>query len=283
MTSTKNEPPQNYNPQEAEVKWQNYWKENKIFNFDEKSTLPVYSIDTPPPYASADHLHVGHGMHYSQFEFVARFQRMRGKNVFFPMGYDDNGLPTERFVEKKHNLNKSKTTRAEFVKLCLEETRKTGKTYHDLFTKLGFSIDWDSLYHTIGERAQRVGQKSFLDLYKKGRLERTDYPTMWCTTCQTTIAQADLENVEMNSHFNDIIFKAGGKDLIIATTRPEMIPACVALCFNPSDTRYQQLKGKFATIPLFNYEVPILADESVNPEKGTGLMMVCTFGDKEDI
>src|SRR3989344_5964165 len=283
MTSTKNEPPQNYNPQEAEVKWQNYWKENKIFNFDEKSTLPVYSIDPPPPYASADHLHVGHGMHYSQFEFVARFQRMRGKNVFFPMGYDDNGLPTERYVEKKYKIDKSKTTRKDFIKLCLEETKKTGQTYYDLFTRLGFSIDWSLLYQTIGDKARRVAQQSFLDLYKKGRLEHIDQPTAWCTQCQTTIAQADFDNVDMTSHFNDIIFKSGGKDLIIATTRPELLPACVALFHHPEDKRYQQLKGKFAQVPLFNYEVPILADESVNPEKGTGLMMVCTFGDKEDI
>jgi len=283
MTSTKNEPPQNYNPQEAEVKWQNYWKENKIFNFDEKSTLPVYSIDTPPPYASADHLHVGHGMHYSQFEFVARFQRMRGKNVFFPMGYDDNGLPTERYVEKKYKIDKSKTTRKDFIKLCLEETKKTGQTYYDLFTRLGFSIDWSLLYQTIGDKARRVAQKSFLDLYKKGRMELVDQPTAWCVNCQTSIAQADFENVELSSHFNDIIFKCGGQDLVIATTRPELLPACVALFCHPDDERYLKYKGKFAQVPLFNYEVPLLCDESVNKDKGTGLMMVCTFGDKEDI
>lgn len=275
--------PQRYNPQEAEPKWQKFWLENKIFKFDEKSKKPIYSIDTPPPYASADHLHVGHGMHYSQFEFVARFQRMRGKNVFFPMGYDDNGLPTERYVEKKYNINKSKTSRSEFVKLCLEETKKTGKTYYDLFTRLGFSIDWNLLYQTISEKAQRVAQKSFIDLYQKGRLERVDIPTMWCTSCQTTLAQADIDDMEMASHFNDIIFKCGGKDLIIATTRPELIPACVTVCYHPDDQRYQNLKGKFAQVPLFKYEVPILAADSVDKEKGTGLMIVCTFGDKEDV
>ena len=275
--------PKQYDPKEAEPRLQQFWKENKIYKFDEKSKQPIYSIDTPPPYASADHLHVGHGMHYSQFEFVARFQRMLGKNVFFPMGYDDNGLPTERYVEKKHKIDKSKISRAKFIELCLEETKKTGQTYYDLFTRLGFSIDWDLLYHTIGDRARRVSQKSFLDLYKKGHLERIDAPTTWCTKCQTTIAQAELENVEMKSHFNDLVFKCGGKELIIATTRPELLPACVALFYHPDDERYQPLKGKFATVPLFNYEVPILADESVAKDKGTGLMMVCTFGDKEDI
>ncbi|MBT4936141.1 valine--tRNA ligase [Candidatus Woesearchaeota archaeon] len=275
--------PKRYDSHESEPKWQKYWEEKKTYKFDETNNTNIFSIDTPPPYASAGHLHVGHGMHYSQFEFVARFQRMRGKNVFFPMGYDDNGLPTERFVEKKHNINKSKITRQEFIKLCLEETKKAGKTYNDLFTSLGFSIDWSLLYQTIGDKARRVAQKSFIDLYNKDRLERVDQPTTWCTTCQTTIAQADFENQNIQSHFNDIIFKSEGQDLIIATTRPELLPACVALFYNPEDERYTKLKGKMATVPLFNYQVPILEDESVAKDKGTGLMMVCTFGDKEDI
>ncbi len=274
--------PKKYNPQESEPKWQEYWQKHQIFKFDPKDKN-IYSIDTPPPYASADHLHVGHGMHYSQFEFVARYKKMQGFNVFFPMGFDDNGLPTERYVEKKHKINKSKITRKEFIKLCLKETEKTGKTYHDLFTRLGFSIDWNLLYHTIGDKAMRVAQKSFLDLYKKNRLERIDSPTLWCTKCQTTISQADLENQELNSQFSDIIFKHKNQDLIISTTRPEMLPACVALFYHPEDKRYQKLKGKFAKVPLFNYEVPILSDEAVDQEKGTGLMMVCTFGDKEDV
>lgn len=275
--------PQNYDPKISEPKWQKFWQEHKIFQYQEKSKKPVYSIDTPPPYASADHLHVGHGMHYSQFEFVARYKKMQGHNVFFPMGYDDNGLPTERFVEKKHNLDKSKISRKDFIKLCLEDTKIAGQTYQDLFTRLGFSIDWNLLYHTINDKARRVAQKSFIDLHQKDRLERTDYPTMWCTSCQTTIAQADLDNLELTSSFNDIIFKCRSQDLIISTTRPEMLPACVALFFHPDDQRYQKLKGKFAKVPLFDYEVPILTDESVALDKGTGLMMVCTFGDKEDV
>ena len=225
--------PKRYDPKEAEPRWQKFWQKEKCYVFNEKGKGKIYSIDTPPPYASADHLHVGHGMHYSQFEFVARFKRMQGFNVFFPMGYDDNGLPTERFVEKKCKVNKNKVSRKEFIKLCMKESEKAGKTYHELFTRLGFSIDWNLLYHTIGEKAMRVAQKSFIDLYRKGRLERTDYPTTWCTTCRTTIAQADLENMEMSSHFNDIVFKCGGKELIISTTRPELLPACVGLFYHP--------------------------------------------------
>lgn len=275
--------PKNYEPEESEKKWNKYWEENKIYDFNPESKKEIFSIDTPPPYASADHLHVGHGMHYSQFEFVARFKKLRGYNVFFPMGFDDNGLPTERFVEKKHNVDKTKISRDDFIKLCMKETEVTGKTYRNLFTSLGFSLDWNTLYHTIGPRARFVAQKSFIDLYKKGLLYRKDAPVMWDTKMQTTLAQADLEDIEMKSHFNDIIFKAGKKEVIIATTRPELLPACVALFANPNDERYQDLKGSFATVPIFNYDVPILFDEAVSIDKGTGLMMVCTFGDKEDI
>ncbi|MBR9683822.1 valine--tRNA ligase [Candidatus Woesearchaeota archaeon] len=273
-----------YDSKEAEPRLQKFWDKNKTYAFDTKSKKEIYSIDTPPPYASADHLHVGHGMHYSQFEFVARYKRMKGFNVFFPIGFDDNGLPTERYVEKKYKTNKSRISRAEFIKLCLKETEKTGKVYRDLFDRLGFSLDWSLLYHTIGEKARRVAQKSFIDLYKKERLERINSPTLWCTKCQTTISQADLENVDLKSEFNDIIFKCGNKKLIISTTRPELLPACVALFHHPDDKRYQSLKGKSAEIPLFkDHKVPILTDESVDQEKGTGLMMVCTFGDKEDV
>jgi len=272
-----------YDAQKIEAKWIGKWKKSNLFKFDGKSKKEIFSIDTPPPYASADHLHVGHGMSYSHIEFIARYQKMRGKNIFFPMGYDDNGLPTERFVENKHRINKSKITRKEFIKLCLEETKKTGKTYFELFSRLGFSIDWSLLYQTIGDNARRVGQKSFLELYKQGRVERVDLPSMWCTKCQTNLAQADLDNLEFESTFNDVAFNSSGKELIISTTRPELIPACVALFYNPKDKRYAHCKGKFAKVPLFDYEVPILSDESVDIEKGTGLMMVCTYGDKEDI
>jgi len=273
----------NYEAQLVEKKWQEYWDKKKIYSFDPESKKTIYSIDTPPPYASADHLHVGHAMHYSQFEFVARYKKMRGFNVFFPMGYDDNGLPTERFVEKKHNVNKSTITRANFIKLCLEETKRCGQVYHDLFNNLGFSLDWSLLYHTIDYRSRFVSQAGFIELYKKGSLEHNDLPTTWCMNCQTTIAQADFDNIELLSQFHDIAFKCGPKDLIIATTRPELIPACVALFANPQDERYNGLKGKSARVPLFNYEVPILFDETVDKEKGTGLMMCCTFGDKEDV
>ena len=275
--------PKNYDFVESEKKWSLFWADNNVYEFEKDSAKQIFSIDTPPPYASANHLHVGHAMHYSQFEFVARYKRMRGFNVFFPMGFDDNGLPTERFVEKKYKVDKSKTSRGDFVELCLKETKICGETYNNLFNSLGFSIDWGLLYQTIGERARAVSQRSFLDLYKKNKLYRQDAPVMWDTKMQTTLAQADLEDVEMTSHFNDIIFNVGAKELVVATTRPELLPACVAVFYHPSDSRYNNLKGKFASVPLFDYDVPILPDEQVSIDKGTGLVMCCTFGDKTDI
>ena len=275
--------PKKYDFKASEKKWNEYWKKKEIYKFDSKSKKKIYSIDTPPPYVSASHLHVGHAMHYSQFEFIARYKRMKGFNVFFPMGFDDNGLPTERFVEKTHNVNKSKISRKEFTKLCLDETKKGIENYKNLWDSLGISVDWNLTYSTIDPRSTLVAQKSFIELYKKGFLERKDIPIIWDVKLQTSLAQADLEDVEKSSYFNDIIFKTEEENLVISTTRPELLPACVGLFYNPKDKRYKKLKDLKAKVPLFDYEVPILEDESVEIDKGTGLMMVCTFGDKEDI
>ncbi|HLD15715.1 MAG TPA: valine--tRNA ligase [Candidatus Nanoarchaeia archaeon] len=274
---------ENYVSKEAEKKWQEYWEKNKIFEY-KKGKKPVYSIDTPPPYVSADHLHLGHAMSYSQAEFIARYKRMKGFNVFYPMGFDDNGLPTERFVEKKYNIDKSKISRKEFIQLCLKETKEGIKTYKKLWTSLGISVDWNENYSTIDKKCQKISQKSFIDLYKKKRVERREEPIMWCNKCQTALAQADLEDLEKNSFLNEINFESeDGKKLTISTSRPELIPACVALFVNKNDKRYKNLIGKRAKVPLMDYSVPIIGDDKVDMEFGTGLMMVCTFGDIEDI
>lgn len=275
--------PKKYNYQNREKHWRGYWEENKIYKFEEKSSKPIYSVDTPPPYVSAEHLHAGHIMSYSQAEFVARFKRMQGFNVFYPMGFDDNGLPTERFVEKKYDIDKSKIERSEFIDLCLKETKKGRKNYEDLWTKLGISVDWSKTYSTINELCQRVSQWSFIDLYKKGNIYRKKSPVHWCPFCQTALSQADLEDEELTSSLNYINFDIEGEKRTIATTRPELLPACVAIFANPDDDRYQSLKGKKVTIPLFEHQVPVLYDESVDPEYGSGLMMVCTWGDSEDV
>ena len=272
-----------YNFTEREDFWRKYWHENKIYEFNSESEKPFYAVDTPPPYVSADHLHFGHIMSYSQAEFIVRYKRMTGFEVFYPMGFDDNGLPTERFVEKKYNINKKEITRPDFIKKCLDETKIGAETYRNLWSLIGISVDWSKTYSTINNHCQKISQWSFLDLYKKGKISQREEPGSWCTTCQTALAQADLEDEELDSKMNYINFKdEEGVNLLIATTRPELIPACVALFANPNDNRYKNLIGKNAIIPMSNHKVPVLSDESVDIELGTGLMMVCTWGDNED-
>lgn len=284
MNHMAKELPKIYDPKLVEKKWQDFWEKEGIYKFDRNSSRPIFSIDTPPPYVSADHLHVGHAMSYTQAEIIIRYRRMKGECIFYPMGFDDNGLPTERFVEKKYKIDKNNITRKEFVDLCLKETAEGGKVYESLWRSLGLSIDWSLLYSTISPLSQKVAQRSFLDLYQKKRIYREDSPTFWCTHCQTALAQADLEDKEDQSFMYDIKFKfEDGKDAIISTTRPELIPACVALYVNPNDERYQKYINQLAIVPITNEKVPIKTSEQVDIEKGTGLMMVCTWGDVEDI
>jgi valyl-tRNA synthetase len=273
-----------YNLKEIEERWKKYWEEKQIYKFNPNSGKPLYSVDTPPPYVSADHLHAGHIMSYAQAEFIVRFKRMRGFNVYYPMGFDDNGLPTERFVENKYKIDKSKITKSEFIKLCLEETEFGSRTYKNLWNNLGISVDWSKTYSTIGPLATKISQWSLIELYQKGALYRSDEPILWCTFCQTALAQADLEDREVESKMYFISFKgSNGKNLTIGTTRPELIPACVALYVNPEDARYKDLIGQKASVPLFDHEVTIGSSDRVDPKLGTGLMMVCTWGDQEDL
>ena len=272
-----------YNPKEAEQRWQRFWEENGTYHFNPDSQEKVYSVDTPPPTVSGK-MHLGHAFSYSQQDFIVRYKRMNGFNVFYPFGTDDNGIPTERLVEKMKNVRARDMERTQFVKLCLktldEELRPK---YIADWKRIGMSCDWRIFYTTINEHCQRISQKSFINLYKEGREYRKEAPTMWCPECQTGISQVECADKELQSHFNDIIFKIEGKDLVIATTRPELLPACVAVFYNPSDKRYQSLEGKKAKVPLFDFEVPIIPDDRADPEKGTGLVMCCTFGDQTDM
>ena len=276
--------PKRYQPPEAEPRLRKLWETLNIYRYNPDSDRQVFSVDTPPPYVSSAHLHVGHAMSYSQAEFIVRYKRMRGFNVFYPMGFDDNGLPTERYVENKYKINKRKTTRPDFVELCLKETKLGAQTYRELWEALAISVDWSLLYSTIDPRSQRTSQTSFVDLYEKGMIDRRDEPIQWCFHCGTSLAQADVEIEEQPSALNDIVFKSeDGQDLIIATTRPELIPACVAVYVHPDDERYRDLVGKNAIVPLFDYPVPIKTSEAVDITFGTGLMMVCTWGDNDDV
>jgi len=267
-----------YDHRAVEAAARELWEAHDIYRYDRGGDGPVFSVDTPPPYVSAAHLHVGHAMSYSQPDFIVRYRRMRGERVFYPIGFDDNGLPTERYVEQAHGVRAVDMTRAEFTALCLTETRQVAERYEDLWRRLGLSVDWSLRYSTIDARCQRTAQTSFVTLHQAGYLRRAEDPILWCPEDRTSLAQADVEDLERTSRLHTIRFQP---DLPIATTRPELLPACVALYHHPADTRYAGLER--ATVPLFGYEVPVLTDESVDPEYGTGLMMVCTFGDSEDV
>ena len=271
-----------YNIKKREEYWRKYWQKNKVYKFKEKSDKPVFSVDTPPPYVSASHLHAGHIMSYAQAEFVVRFKRMTGYNVFYPMGFDDNGLPTERFVEKKYKIDKSKITRKEFIKLCLKETKIGAENYKKLWNLLGISVDWSQTYSTINKHSQKVSQKSFIDLYKKGLIYRDEKPIMWCTTCQTAVSQADLEDQEKETNLVFIKVKTElGDELTFATTRPELLYSCVGISVYPSDKRYKKYIGKKIIMPLSGTEIEITTDKIVDPDFGTGIVYFCSSGDRQ--
>ena len=281
--------PQNYDTKETEKRWQNAWEEQKVYQWDQSASRErTYVIDTPPPTVSGA-LHMGHVFSYTQADFIARFQRMAGKTVFYPMGFDDNGLPTERLVEKVKKVNAHKYIqehgREGFVELCEGVAEEARSEFRALFKSIALSVDWEQEYHTISDETRLISQMSFLDLFHKGEVERKYQPMLWDPVDLTAIAQAEVEDKEMESHFNDIHFGIEGSDekIVIATTRPELLPACVAVFYHPDDARYQHLKGKQAVTPLFGVKVPIMEDDTVEPEKGTGIMMCCTFGDEADI
>ncbi len=298
-----------------EAKWLAHWETEGAYRFDRtRSREDVYAIDTPPPTVSGS-LHVGHVFSYTHTDVIARFQRMRGKAVFYPMGWDDNGLPTERRVQnyfgvrcdpslpydasfvppekpEKHPISIS---RPNFVELCARLTVEDEKVFESLWRRLGLSVDWALTYATISKDAQRVSQMAFLHLLKKpaapsdaGRVLTRAYqveaPTLWDVDFKTAVAQAELEDREMPGAYHKIRFaKPGGGFVEIDTTRPELIPACVALVAHPDDERYKPLFNTNVVTPLFSVPVPVKAHPLADPEKGTGIAMICTFGDTTDV
>jgi valyl-tRNA synthetase len=271
-----------YDPRESEQKWIAYWEKEKIFAFDPEAKGPVYSIDTPPPTVSGK-MHIGHAFSYAQQDIIARYKRLRGLNVFYPFGTDDNGLPTERLVEKLKNVKGAQMERQAFIKLCEETLKEIRPAFVADWKRIGMSCDFNLFYSTINRHCQQISQWSFLELQKQGRAYRREAPSLWCPLCSTAISQVECRDEEKASTFNDMVFTVGGKELIIATTRPELLPACVAVFAHPADARYKGMFGKKAKVPLFGFEVPILADERADPTKGTGIAMCCTFGDTVDI
>lgn len=266
-----------------EEKWLNYWKKNKIYEF-KPDYREVYSIDTPPPTVNGK-IHIGHIFSYSQAEMIARYKRMRGYNVFYPFGFDDNGLPSERLVEKEQKKKAHEIGRESFSKLCYETTNKYEEEFQDLFSKLGVSTDWSMCYKTVSSSTIKISQNSFLDLIEKGHCYHKESPALWCNECLTSIAQAELETKTIKTTFNYVNFKTVEDNEIftIATTRPELLPAIVCVFVNPDDDKNNHLIGKTAHIPVIDVNVPIIGDEKVAIDKGTGIVMCCTFGDQTDI
>lgn len=274
--------PKHYLPNEIEPRLMASWQEAGIYEFKPTPGRAVYSIDTPPPTVSG-HLHLGHTFSYTHTDLFARFWRMRGRAVFYPMGFDDNGLPIERLVERQTGLRAVDVGRKVFIEKCHELIQDTEQEYRSLWQRLGLSIDWRYTYRTIDACSWKTSQQSFLDLYRKGLVYRQQAPTLWCPECRTAIAQADVDDLARISEFYTLDFRLpDGKTLPIATTRPELLPACVAIFIHPDDGRFTGLEGKEASVPIFGQKVPILVDALANPEKGTGAVMCCTFGDATD-
>ncbi len=272
-----------YDPKILDPWAQELWERLGVHRFDPTSKAEVYSVDTPPPTVSGS-LHVGHVFSYTQAECIARFQRMRGRNVFYPFGFDDNGLPTERLAEKEHGVLGRELPRAQFVALCEQTSARYEREFEALWRSLGISADWSLLYRTIEPRTIRISQRGFLDAYRKGEAYLKTSPTLWDTETRTAVAQAELESKDKQTQMNHLRFDLeGGGHIEIATTRPELLSACVTIFIHPSHPQAATLLGQRARVPLFEHSVLIRADEKVDPEKGTGVVMCCTFGDKTDV
>ncbi|GLY95679.1 valine--tRNA ligase [Actinoplanes sp. NBRC 103695] len=283
-----------------EIKWGSRWEAERTYEFDRQAErASVFSIDTPPPTVSGE-LHMGHVFSYTHTDLVARFQRMRGKTVFYPMGWDDNGLPTERRVQNVYGVRcdpslpydpswepapKGKETvsisRRNFVELCGRLTTEDEKAFEDLWRRLGLSVDWAMTYTTIGRKSQLVSQRAFLDNLLRGEAYTAEAPTLWDVGFRTAVAQAELEDRERPGAYHRLVFEGPSGPIEVDTTRPELLPACVALVHHPEDERFAGL-GSVRT-PVFGVEVPVYAHPAAEKDKGTGIAMVCTFGDLTDV
>jgi valyl-tRNA synthetase len=272
-----------YEAIESERKWQKMWKEWGIYHFDQNSEAPVYSVDNPPRYTSGS-LHLGHATGYSLIDFAARYHRQRGYNVMFPLCFDVNGTPVEVKVEKKHGISKLTTPRAEYIRLCSEFANSFITQMTEQFEILGESMDPTVYYQTDAPYYRRITQMTFLRLLEKGIAYKGTYPVNWCPHCITALADAEVEYDKNTTKLNYIRFplKEGG-EILIATTRPELICTCQTIAVHPKDEKNHHLIGKTAVTPLFHKEVTIIADEKVEPEFGSGIVMICTIGDKTDL
>jgi len=275
---TESEIPKEYNANEVEEKWMEKWDLSMYhFNWGE-DTRPQYIIDTPPPYPTGN-FHIGNALNWCYIDFVARYKRMRGYNVMFPEGWDCHGLPTEVKVEEIHGITKNQVPRAEFRRMCRELTEGNIDKMRKTMLRLGFSVDWSNEFVTMEPSYFVKTQKSFVRMYNDGHIYHEEHPVNWCPRCETAIAFAEVEYDAGQTKLNFVHFDK----VDIATTRPELMAACVAVAVNPKDERYSRYIGQTITVPIFGQNVALIADEAVEPEFGTGAVMICTFGDKQDV
>jgi valyl-tRNA synthetase len=304
MSDQESKYPKKYRHFDVESKWQAEWDHLGIYLWNPAQPREnTYVVDTPPPTVSGS-LHVGHAYSYAQTDVIVRYHRMRGKNIFYPMGWDDNGLPTERRAQNVFNIRceahlpydpawkpergKSRETqpvsRQNFIDACELITQEDEKAFENTWRKLGLSVDWSLIYTTIGDHCRRISQLSFLDLVQKDLAYNTESITMWDVDFKTAVSQAEVEDRDIPGAYHDLRFGLeDGGEFIISTTRPELLAACIAVAAHPEDKRYQSYFGKKAITPLFNVPVPIVASEHADPEKGSGILMICTFGDLADV
>ncbi|MEA2035500.1 MAG: valine--tRNA ligase [Euryarchaeota archaeon] len=269
--------PKNYDPNEVEKRWQKIWKDEDNY-FDYTSDKPQFIIDTPPPYPTGN-FHIGNGFNWCYIDFIARYKRMRGYNVMFPQGWDCHGLPTEVKVEEIHGITKNDVSREEFREMCRQLTIGNIEKMRATMRRCGFSIDWSNEYITMLPEYYGKTQLSFLRMFEKGDIYQSEHPVNFCTRCETAIAFAEVSYEDRTTKLNYFDFNG----VEIATTRPELLAACVAVAVHPDDKRYSELKGQTLTVPLFGYDVPVIEDEGVDPSFGSGAVMICTFGDKQDV
>ena len=286
-----------------ESRWVSVWEESQIYRFDRSAPAEqIYSIDTPPPTVSGS-LHVGSAYSYTHTDLVARFWRMRGKAVFYPMGWDDNGLPTERRVQNYYGVRCDPSlpydpeftpppkpgdrpvpiARGNFIEQCVRLTKIDEQAFEELWRRLGLSVDWSMTYQTIDSHARAVSQRAFLHNLARGEAYQAEAPTLWDVTFRTAVAQAELEDRERPGAFYRITFHAAAGPVYVETTRPELIPACVALVAHPQDERYRDLVGTTVRTPICEVEIPVLTHHLADPDKGSGIAMICTFGDLTDV
>ncbi|MGD8546208.1 MAG: valine--tRNA ligase, partial [Candidatus Bathyarchaeota archaeon] len=277
--------PKKFNVHELEEKWQKKWKEMGIYHFDQHDlTSPTFSIDTPPPYPSGE-FHMGNVLNWTYFDIVARYKRMKGYNVFFPQGWDCHGLSIEVEVERTHKVRKNDVPPDKFRRWCEKTIEKYIAMMKNSIIHLGCSVDWSTEYRTMDPNYWKLTQLSFILSYKKDFIYKGTHPVNWCPRCETAIADAEVDYQQREGTLYHIKFKLenGKENLIIATTRPELLPACVAVAVNPSDERYNNFNNRLINVPIANRSVEIIDDDMVKPEFGTGVVMICTYGDKADV